>query len=184
VYTGQWERSGLLHSKLQLATDSENDKKKYPAQHQKQQRQTTNTYHITNRNNRKRKPTRRVSLRTSSTWSSCPKYATTRASTRSCKTVRFTPADDNILTYIYVNLLTPNDDYSGRTAPLTSKCCILYVYSTNIDIEYFKHGTYSPIFPRQNAVCSINLTYLVLILFTFYIQNVLKLKKIIPASKG
>ena len=26
------------------------------------------------------------------------------------------------------NLLTPNDDYSGRTAPLTSKCCIIYIY--------------------------------------------------------
>ena len=31
-----------------------------------------------------------------------------------------------------INLLTPNDDYSVRTAPLTSKCCILYIYSTNV----------------------------------------------------
>ena len=44
------------------------------------------------------------------------------------------------------NLLTPNDHYSGRTAPLTSKRCILYIYSTNIGTEYFKHGTYSPFF--------------------------------------
>ena len=36
---------------------------------------------------------------------------------------------------------------------------------------------YSPIFPIQNAVCFINLTYLVPVLFTFYIQGVLKLKK-------
>ena len=35
------------------------------------------------------------------------------------------------------NLLTPNDNYSGRTAWLTSKCCILYIYSTNICTEYF-----------------------------------------------
>ena len=76
-----------------------------------------------------------------------------------------------------LNLLTPNDDYSGRTAPLTSKCCILYIYSTNIDTEYVKHGIYSPFFPLQNAVCIINLTYLVPVLFTFYIQGVLKLKK-------
>jgi len=75
------------------------------------------------------------------------------------------------------NLLTPNDDYSGRTAPLTSKCCILYIYSTNIGTEYFKHGIYSPLFPLQNAVCFINLMYLVPVLFTFYIENVLKLKK-------
>jgi len=34
-----------------------------------------------------------------------------------------------------VNLLTPNDNYSGRTTPLTSKCCSLYIYSTNISTE-------------------------------------------------
>jgi len=67
--------------------------------------------------------------------------------------------------------------YSGRTAPLTSKRCILYSYSTNTGTEYFKHGIYSPFFPLQNAVCFINLTYLVPLLFTFYIQSVLKLKK-------
>ena len=76
-----------------------------------------------------------------------------------------------------INPLTPNDDNSGRTAPLTSKRCILYIYSTNIGTEYFKHGIYPPFFLLQNAVCFINLTYLVPVLFTFYIQGVLKLKK-------
>ena len=71
----------------------------------------------------------------------------------------------------------PNDPYSGRTAPLTSKRCILYIYSTNICTEYFKHGIYSPFFPLQNAVCFIILAYLVPVFFTFYIQGVLKLKK-------
>ena len=47
---------------------------------------------------------------------------------------------------ILLNLLAPNDDYSIRTAPLTSKCFILYIYSTNIGTEYFKHGIYSPFF--------------------------------------
>ena len=76
----------------------------------------------------------------------------------------------------YINLLTPNDDYNGRTALLTSKCCILYIYSTDIGTEYFKHGIYSSFFPLQNAVCLINLTYLVPVLVTFYIQGVLKFK--------
>ena len=44
------------------------------------------------------------------------------------------------------NPLTPNDHYSDRTATLTSKRCILYIYSTNIGTEYFKHGIYSPFF--------------------------------------
>jgi len=76
-----------------------------------------------------------------------------------------------------INLLKPNDNYSGRTAPLTSKCFILYIYSTNIGTEYFKHGMYFPFFPLQNAVCFINLTHLVPVLFTLYIQSMLKLKK-------
>ena len=81
------------------------------------------------------------------------------------------------LWFYKMNTLTPNDDYSGRTAPLTSKLCILYIYSTNIGTEYFKHGIYSPFFLLKNAVCFINLTYLFPVLFTFYIQSVLKLKK-------
>ena len=78
---------------------------------------------------------------------------------------------------IRFNPLTPNDPYRCRTAPLTSKRCILYIYSTNIGTEYLKHGIYSPFFSLQNAVRFIILTYLVPVLFTFYIQDVLKLKK-------
>ena len=71
------------------------------------------------------------------------------------------------LSWRHLNRLTPNDPYSGRTAPLTSKRSILYIYSTNIGTEYFKHGLYS----LQNAVCFIILTYLVPVLFTLYIYS-------------
>jgi len=88
---------------------------------------------------------------------------------------RFTPLPH--YTPVSINPLTPKDSYSGRTAPLTSKRYILYIYSTNTGTEYFKHGIYSPFFPLQKAVCFIILTYLDPVLFTFYIQGVLKLKK-------
>jgi 5-methylthioribose kinase len=82
-----------------------------------------------------------------------------------------------------INPLTSKDPYRGRTAPLTSKRSILYINSTNTGTKYFKHGIYS-LFFFQNAVCVIIITYLVPVLFTFYIQDVLKLKKIISAPKG
>jgi hypothetical protein len=73
-----------------------------------------------------------------------------------------------------INHLTPNDLYRGRTAQLTSKRSILYIYSIEIGTEYFKNGIYSQFFPLQNAVCFVILTYLVHVLFTFYTQGVLK----------
>jgi len=67
-----------------------------------------------------------------------------------------------------------DDPYMGRTAPLTSKYYILYIYSTNIGTEYLKHALHSPSFSLQNAVCFIMLTCLLPVLVTFYIQDVLK----------
>jgi len=39
-----------------------------------------------------------------------------------------------------LNPLMPNDHYMGRSAQLTSRRCILYIYSTNKHTEYFKHA--------------------------------------------
>jgi len=39
-----------------------------------------------------------------------------------------------------LNPLTPNDLYKRRTAQLTSRRYILYIYSTNMRTEYFKHA--------------------------------------------
>ena len=58
----------------------------------------------------------------------------------------FSTAGKFMVVLLSVNPLTPNDPYRGRTSPLTSKRFILYIYSTNIGTEYFKHGVYSPFF--------------------------------------
>ena len=52
----------------------------------------------------------------------------------------------------FINPLAPNDVYIRRTAQLTTRRCILNIYSTNILTEYFKHAEYSLFFFLQDAV--------------------------------
>ena len=85
--------------------------------------------------------------------------------------------------FLCVNPLTPNDPYSGRTAPLTSKRCILYIYSTNIGTEYFKHGIYSPFFSSKCSLFHNSNVFCSCIIHILYI-GCAKIKKIIiPAPK-
>jgi hypothetical protein len=82
-----------------------------------------------------------------------------------------------------INPLTPNCHYSGRTAPLTSRRCILDFYSTNILTEYLKTATYSPFFSPKCHLFDHST------LFGFCIIHILntgcaKIEKKIPAPKG
>ena len=71
----------------------------------------------------------------------------------------------------------PNAYHSGRTAPLTSKVPF-YIVIQQIEVLNILNMVYSVrFFFLQNAVCFIILARLVPLLFTFYIQDVLKLKK-------
>ena len=64
----------------------------------------------------------------------------------------------------YISPLTPNDPYRDRTAPLTSKRSILYIYSTNKGTEYFKHASSSKcsLFHNSNLFgsCIIHILYI------------------------
>jgi len=78
---------------------------------------------------------------------------------------------------ILFNLLTSNVNYSGRTAPLTSKVAF-YIFIQQIWVLNILSMVYTlRFFSLQNAVCFIILMFLVSVLFSFYIQDVLKLKK-------
>ena len=48
--------------------------------------------------------------------------------------------------YIYSTNIGTEYFKHARTALLTFKLSILYIYSTNIGTEYFKHALYSPFF--------------------------------------
>ena len=88
------------------------------------------------------------------------------------------------LSYI-VNRLTPNDLYMSRNAPLTSKRCILYIYSTNVGTEYFKHTLYSPFFFSSKCSLFHNANFFGSCIIHVLYTGCAEIKeKIIPAPKG
>jgi hypothetical protein len=50
------------------------------------------------------------------------------------------PTQRSVAGRYFINHLTPNGHYSGRTAQLNSRRWILNIYSTNVRTEYFKHA--------------------------------------------
>ena len=70
-------------------------------------------------------------------------------------------------THIYIYIYTHTHIHTCLTAQLTSRRCILNIYSTNIFTEYFKHAALSLFFSLQDAVYFIMLYFLVPVIFTF-----------------
>ena len=56
-------------------------------------------------------------------------------------------------THIYIYI------YICRTAPLASRCCILYIYSTNICTEYIKYAAHSPVLSSSKCRLFYNATF-------------------------
>ena len=83
-----------------------------------------------------------------------------------------------------VSLLTPNDPYMGRTAPLTSKRCILHIYSTNRGTEYFKHALHSPFFFSSKCSLFHNANFFGSCIIDILYTECAKILKIISAPKG
>ena len=85
---------------------------------------------------------------------------------------------------IQFNPLAPNDLYISRTAQLTSRRCILNIYSTNILTEYFKHAAHSPFYSLQDAVYFIMLSFVGSCNIHILNTGCAKILKKIPAPKG
>jgi hypothetical protein len=71
-----------------------------------------------------------------------------------------------------INHLTPNVYFSGRTATLTYRCWILYIYSTNIRTEYFKHAAHSPFFSSSKCHLFNNATFFGFLYYSHFIYRV------------
>ena len=87
--------------------------------------------------------------------------------------------------FLCLNPLAPNDVYISRTAQLTSRSCILNIYSTDILTEYFKHAAPSPFFSSlQDAVYFITLSFFGSCNIHILNTGCAKILKKIPAPKG
>jgi hypothetical protein len=89
-----------------------------------------------------------------------------------------------LINHIYVNPLAPNDVYIRSTAQLTSRRCILNIYSTNVLTEYFKHAAHSPFFFSSRCRLFHNATFFGSCNIHILNTGCAKLLKKTPAPKG
>ena len=82
------------------------------------------------------------------------------------------------------NRLTPNDPYMSRTAPLTFKRFILYIYSTNIGTEYFKHALCYPFFLSSKCSLFHNANLFASCIIHILYTGCVKIKKNNSGAKG
>ena len=83
-----------------------------------------------------------------------------------------------------INPLAPNDIYIIHTAQLTSRLCILNVYSTNILTEYFKHAAHSPFVFSSRCLLFHNVIFFGSCNIHILNTGCAKILKKIPAPKG
>jgi hypothetical protein len=105
----------------------------------------------------------------------------------------FMPAQDPTKSFVFIgyrglfpgiNLYEPCVLYIGRAHRYSPEILFYIYFLTNIRTEFFKHAAHSPFFFSLKCRLFHNATFLVRVLFAFYVQGVLKFKCQIPVPKG